>query len=163
MLTRTSFALLASALLASPALPQRAPETSGSAAKVVFVCEHGAAKSVIAAAHFNKLASEGGLPYRAVARGTNPDPSFSSQAVSGLAAEGLSAGPGKPVLVAATELSEAARVITLGCKLPRKAQVTDWADVPSVSENYSGASRTIRKHVEELLDELARKPAGSKQ
>jgi arsenate reductase len=37
--------------------------------KVVFVCEHGAAKSVIAAAYFNKLAKERNLPYEAVCRG----------------------------------------------------------------------------------------------
>src|SRR5215813_9354941 len=37
---------------------------------VVFVCEHGAAKSVIATAYFNKLAAERGLAYRATFRGT---------------------------------------------------------------------------------------------
>jgi hypothetical protein len=35
---------------------------------VVFVCEHGAAKSVIATAYFNKLARDRGLPYRATFR-----------------------------------------------------------------------------------------------
>ena len=38
---------------------------------VVFVCEHGAAKSVVATAYFNKLAAERGLPFRATFRGTN--------------------------------------------------------------------------------------------
>ena len=38
---------------------------------VVFVCEHGAAKSVIATAYFNKLAAERGLPFRATFRGTS--------------------------------------------------------------------------------------------
>ena len=33
--------------------------------RVVFVCEHGAAKSLIAAAYFNKLAGERGLSARA--------------------------------------------------------------------------------------------------
>jgi hypothetical protein len=32
---------------------------------IVFVCEHGAAQSLIATAYFNKLAAERGLPYRA--------------------------------------------------------------------------------------------------
>ncbi len=41
--------------------------------KIVFVCEHGSAKSVIAAAYFNKLVKEKNLPYEAVARGTDPD------------------------------------------------------------------------------------------
>jgi len=40
---------------------------------VVFVCEYGAAKTVIAAAYFNKMATEQGLAYRAITRGTAPD------------------------------------------------------------------------------------------
>ncbi len=36
---------------------------------VVFVCEHGAAKSVIATAYFNKIAAQRQLPYRAQFRG----------------------------------------------------------------------------------------------
>ena len=39
---------------------------------VIFVCEHGAAKSVIATAYFNKLAAERGLKARATYRGVNP-------------------------------------------------------------------------------------------
>jgi protein-tyrosine-phosphatase len=67
--------------------------------KVLFVCEHGAAKSIIAVAHFNKLAKERGLPHRAVARGTHPDPTFAPKAISGLKAEGLTAPKGTPTLV----------------------------------------------------------------
>ena len=40
---------------------------------VVFVCEHGSAKSMIAALWFNRLASEQGLPLQGVSRGVNPD------------------------------------------------------------------------------------------
>ena len=48
---------------------------------IVFVCEHGAAKSVIAAAYFNKLAQEANSEVRAVARGTHPDSELSPKAV----------------------------------------------------------------------------------
>ena len=102
--------------------------------QVVFVCEHGAAKSVIAAAHFNKLAQDRGLPYRAVARGTNPDPVFSERVISGLHRNGLQEPEGKPQMVNTTELTRAERVVTLGCKLPDSAKgktVLDWSDVPS--------------------------------
>jgi len=40
----------------------------------VFICEHGAAKSVIAAAYFNKLAAERHLNFHAIARGLTPQP-----------------------------------------------------------------------------------------
>src|SRR5258707_15766013 len=52
--------------------------------QVVFVGEHGAAKSVSAAAYFNELARERGLPERASARGTPPDPAYSPVVVQGL-------------------------------------------------------------------------------
>jgi arsenate reductase len=36
--------------------------------RIVFVCEHGSAKSVIAAAYFNRIVKERNLPFEAAAR-----------------------------------------------------------------------------------------------
>lgn len=55
--------------LSAAAAAERAPSPTPT---VVFVGEHGAAKSVIATAYFNKLAAERGLPYWATFRGTAP-------------------------------------------------------------------------------------------
>ena len=66
---------------------------------VVFVCEHGAAKSVIATAYFNKLAAERGLPFRATFRGTAPQDALSVRAVAGLEAEGVPIPTGKPASI----------------------------------------------------------------
>lgn len=52
-------------------------------ASIVFVCEHGAAKSVIAATLFNKLAVERGLRERAIYRGANPQADLSSATLKG--------------------------------------------------------------------------------
>lgn len=41
---------------------------------VLFVCLHGAAKSVIAASYFQRLAAERGVKVRAVFAGTEPEP-----------------------------------------------------------------------------------------
>jgi protein-tyrosine-phosphatase len=57
----------------------------------VFVCEHGAAKSVIATAHFNKMAAERGLRARATYRGVNPQAELSADALKGLRDDGLPA------------------------------------------------------------------------
>jgi hypothetical protein len=43
---------------------QPAEHPATTLASIVFVCEYGAAKSVIATAYFNKLATDRGLPYR---------------------------------------------------------------------------------------------------
>ncbi len=51
---------------------------------VIFVCEHGAAKSIIAAAYFNKLAQDRKIKVRAIARGTHPDEELTQAAVDGL-------------------------------------------------------------------------------
>src|SRR6185295_16120591 len=66
---------------------------------IVFVCEHGAAKSVIATAYFNKLAAERGLPYRATFRGTNPQDALSVRAVAGLKEDGIAVPSGKPAAI----------------------------------------------------------------
>lgn len=149
------FALIAGALLAVPALPQHAPRDGKAEPTVLFVCEHGAAKSIIAAGHFNDLAEKRGLRARAIARGTNPDPVVLPKAAAGLRSEGLAVSPQKPQLASDSEVSSATRIVTLGCKLPQKATATDWNDIPSVSENYPAASRVLRTHVEALVDELS--------
>jgi arsenate reductase len=127
--------------------------------EVVFVCEHGAAKSVIAAAYFNKLAQERGLPQRAIARGTQPDEKYSSAAVAGLQADGIQVDKGKPVLVTDSDVAKATQVVTLGCKLPDRVRPTgkleQWDQIPSVSEDYPAAREAIKKRVEQLVNELA--------
>src|SRR4051794_21775575 len=95
-------------LIASTALAQSAstqPEVNAST--IVFVCEHGAAKSVIAAAHFNRIASEMKLPYRAVARGTNVDDAIAPAVRTGLAAEGLNVPTWKPQTVTDEDIGRA--------------------------------------------------------
>src|SRR5437867_10234355 len=64
--------------------------------RVLFVCLHGAAKSVVGAAHFRRLAAVRGLDIDAVAVGTEPDAQLAAAAVKGLAGDGLSATPSRP-------------------------------------------------------------------
>src|SRR5690349_17670023 len=64
--------------------------------RVLFVCLHGAAKSVVGAAHFRRLATARGLRVDAVAAGTEPDAELAPGAVKGLAGDGLAATPSRP-------------------------------------------------------------------
>lgn len=64
--------------------------------RVVFVCEHGAAKSVVAAALFNRMAAERGLAAQAVARGTEPDTVIPAHVRDGLRADGADIGDARP-------------------------------------------------------------------
>src|SRR6187455_920756 len=88
---------------------------------VIFVCEHGAAKSVIATAYFNKLATERGLPYRAAFRGTTPQDDLSVRAVEGLKADGVAIPSGKPTAISEADVSGATHIFAIGCTLPATA------------------------------------------
>lgn len=57
--------------------------------RVVFVCEHGSVKSLIATLYFNQRAQQRGLPYTAVARGTSPEPAVPAKVQQGLRAAGF--------------------------------------------------------------------------
>src|SRR5262245_46263580 len=91
---------------------------SATAPTIVFVCEHGAAKSVIATAYFNKLAVERGLPFRATFRGTAPQPELSAKTVDGLRADGLTVPVGTPAAIDETDIARATHIFAIGCVLP---------------------------------------------
>jgi arsenate reductase (thioredoxin) len=138
--------------LLAPQAPRPAPE-------VVFVCEHGAAKSVIATAYFNKLAAERNLPVRATFRGTTPQDDLSVRAVAGLKEDGVAVPSGKPSAISDADVSGATHIFAIGCTLPDKAQrsgkAADWSDVPD-DQGYGPMRDAIVRHVKELLDQLHR-------
>jgi len=126
---------------------------------IVFVCEHGAAKSVIATAYFNKLAAERGMPVRATFRGTAPQDDLSVHAVAGLRADGVTVPAGKPTAIDENDITRASHIFAIGCTLPDKARVSgkaaDWSDVPD-DRGYGPMRDAIVRHVTALLDELQR-------
>jgi len=124
---------------------------------VVFVCEHGAAKSVIATAYFNKLARERGLPYRATFRGTDPQAELSVSALKGLREDGIEIPAGKPTAISTTDVEKATHLFAIGCTLPAAARSSgkagDWSDVPD-GQGYAAMRDAIVRHVIALLDDL---------
>ena len=124
--------------------------------RVLFVCLHGAAKSVIAAAHFRRLAEARGIPIDAVAAGTEPDPELAPGAVKGLAGEGLTPTPRRPRPVTLYDLDRATRVVSFGCEVvAAHGQPTEQWDVPAVSDGYTAARDQIVANVERLVAEVA--------
>ncbi len=124
--------------------------------RVLFVCLHGAAKSVVAAAHFRKLAAQRGLVVEAAAAGTEPDADLGPGAVKGLAADGLAAAPKRPRPVTLYDLRASSRVVTFGCDVtPASGQPVESWDVPNVSDGYDAARRQIVDKVERLVGGMA--------
>jgi hypothetical protein len=131
---------------------------AGHAAPVVFVCEHGAAKSVVAAAYFNRMAEEKHLSVRAVARGLTPQEELSTSATLGLRADGLSPDLKQPVALNRDEAQSATRLISflpLPHEIAGDRSAIEWDDVPATGDGYDSARDTIVAHVEALVDELA--------
>jgi protein-tyrosine-phosphatase len=125
--------------------------------RVLFVCLHGAAKSVIAAAHFRRLAAVHGLAMGAVAAGTEPDPDLAPGAVKGLAGDGLAVTPARPRPVTLFDLQTASRIVSFGCDIaPRPGQAVDQWEVPAVSDGYEAARSRIVERVGHLVADLAR-------
>ena len=133
-------------------------------AKVVFVCLHGAAKSVLAAALFGQEAARARVPVEALARGIEPDAEISAVAAGGLLAEGLDVRGNRPRVLTPEDLVGASRVIAFGCDVsgivPPGVPVEQWAEVPAVSDGYARARAAVVSHFPDLL-EACRRSAGS--
>jgi arsenate reductase (thioredoxin) len=124
---------------------------------IIFVCEHGAAKSILAAAYFNKLAREHNLGLTAIARGTHPDAELSPKIVDGLRADGLIPTESIPTKLDEKDLDAAQRIVSF-CALSeeyhQQAPVEYWKDVPPVSEDYERARDVIVERLKGLLNHL---------
>jgi arsenate reductase len=122
---------------------------------VVFICPHGAAKSVLAAALFQRFADERGLPLRATCAGTEPEPVIAPHVRALLAQEGLALPLEQPQLVTEELLAGAFHVISLGCArdtlpvAPTHWEV--WDDIPPPSQNLQGAYTLLQRHLSEWM------------
>jgi arsenate reductase len=143
--------LVAGITLATPQAAKASEPT------VVFVCEHGAAKSVIATAYFNKIAAERGLRARAVYRGVNPQADLSVGAMDGLKQDGLHVDEHKPSPIAQSDVDDATVIFAIGCTLPASAtasgKAANWDDVPD-DRGYAATRDAIKRHVARLVDTL---------
>jgi arsenate reductase (thioredoxin) len=132
------------------------------AQQVVFVCEHGAVKSRMAASYFNQLAAQRGLPWRAVARGSAPASSPTPKPVAdALVADGVDGSELRPQKIDAADVAGAARIVAIGAELPAEVaadeqRVERWDDVPPASANYDAARSSLQDHVAGLVERLSR-------
>src|SRR5215813_6591047 len=111
---------------------------------VVFVCEHGAAKSVVAAAHFNKLARERGLNLRAIARGTNPDKEIAPKAALGLQTDGLTSSESAPKRISKADLTNARRWLNVADRRSAAAlKIHRYQPWPELSTQACSASAPL--------------------
>jgi Cu/Ag efflux protein CusF len=134
-----------------------ASDTALDTKTIVFVCLHGSVKSQIAAAHFNRIASERGLPYSAVARGIEVDGLIPTRIKDGLSLDGLE--PTVPTRLTAADALAAVKVVAFDPvpdDIRGEAEVNYWSDVPPATKDYVAARDLIVSHLDHLVPALAK-------
>jgi arsenate reductase (thioredoxin) len=125
---------------------------------VLFLCPHNAAKSVMAAAYFGRLANQNNLDFCAISAGTEPDDATAPAVIDLLQSEGFDVSTHLPRRVTREELVGAFRVVSLSCDVsdlapPNKA-IERWDNIPPASQNLMAARDAILEQVERLISEL---------
>jgi arsenate reductase len=141
-----------------PARSQTASEKQTT--QVLFMCPHGAAKSVLASAYFTQLARERGLRVRVDAVGTEPDPRVAANVSEHLARQGYASPIRTPRRVTPADLADADIVISLGCDVgklpgPVRGVLRQWDEIPGPGEQFAAADAAIRARVVALIEEVA--------
>lgn len=145
-----------------------APPRTGKRANVLFVCEHGSVKSLLAKRLFEKAAADAGLDVVAESRGTDPDDAVPAWMVKALETDGLGIGDWRPSAVSEAHLRAASRVIAFDVDVPAATTagvtVERWDGVPPVSKHYAAGRAAIKARVDALVAETkrARKDAPSR-
>ncbi len=124
---------------------------------VVFVCEHGSVKSLIAALWFERLARERGLELRAVSRGLTPDAAVPPAIVERLKKDGFDVDQFRPSALSRSDLEGANRVVAIGVDtssvtVGSGVPVEVWDNIPPASVRYDEARDALRARMEALFE-----------
>ena len=141
------------------AFGQVAPPRDAQPSTVVFVCEHGNVKSLIAREWFNKLARARGLRVTAVSRGVTPEAKVPPLIVEALLRDGFDVSAFEPRPFSVADATQALRVVGIGVDLTSSAERGDapldtWEGIPPASEHYVASRNALRARIEALLEAL---------
>ena len=132
--------------------------TSASAKPVLFVCEHGTVRSLLARVLFEQYAAEVGLARTAVSRGTRADSVVPPWMLKGLATDHVELGTWRPQTLQPRDLMDASLVVSFDVPTAATAIATvpraQWDSLPSVSRDYATGRDAIRIRVHHLVDSL---------
>jgi arsenate reductase len=129
---------------------------------IVFVCEHGGARSTIASVYFNKMARENHRSYHSVFRALTPDSAISKETKNGLIKDGFETASLVPVALTLKDVGNDVMLISLDCTMPSSYHADkSWNGIPAISNDYQAARNTIVKMLEELISELKSKKSTS--
>ena len=125
---------------------------------VLFLCPHGAAKSVLAMIYFEWLAAKENLTVNVKNAGTEPDSAINPKVDAQLKTEGIEFSGFVPPLLRDEDLEEADLVVSIGCisaeSIPADTRYLDWSDVPMLSDDFDVCRSVIFEKVEQLVADL---------
>jgi arsenate reductase len=152
-------AVLVLSSLAGAALAPGGPAQPEPVATVVFVCEHGNVKSLIAREWFNRLAARRGLGVRAVSRGVKPEASVPPAIAEALRSDGFDVKGFEPRAFNAADATAAVHIVGIGVDLSSVGGRGDvpldtWDGIPPASERYAASRDALRSRIEALLETL---------
>ena len=156
---KSATALIALGFALQMAIPAHADEASTPEKRtIVFICLHGSAASQVAAAHFNKIATERDIPYVAISRGIEVNSSIPVQIRDGLSLDELAPVNDVPTPLTPNEAATAAKLVAFD-PVPDdrrgESEVSYWSDVPPVMRDYAAARDAITRHIDDLEPRLA--------
>lgn len=151
-------AVLASAAVCA-AFFRDPPKPGVGSGGIVFMCEHGNVKSLIASEWFNHLAAERGLTVRAVSRGLSPEVVVPARIAEHLRGDGFDVRSFRPRALARVDLVGAARLVVIGSQPPswvsaEPVAVERWDGIPPASESYDASRAALRDRIVVLLESL---------
>ena len=122
---------------------------------VVFVCQYGYGKSLVAARHFERKAAANGLTVQVLARGLTPTASVTPAMVTALANDGFDVGQFRPSALTVADIAAADRIVSFGVDVPDALSITTRIDdVPALSQDYGAGRDRIVQILDRLLIEL---------
>jgi len=141
------------------------PQLHAPLGPVVFVCEHGNVKSLIAREWFNRLAAERGLDTRALSRGLSPEPAVPPAIGQRLQEDGFDVRGFRPQALAPADVAAASRLVMIGAEPPpwtagSAVPVDRWDGIRPASERYEASRDALRERIATLVESLARAPSG---
>ncbi|HEX8957513.1 MAG TPA: hypothetical protein VF798_14620 [Burkholderiaceae bacterium] len=137
-----------------------APKGAEPTGEILFICEHGNVKSLMAVSYFNQVAKERHLPFVAISRGAAPDSTTVPPAiVEGLRSQGFDVSSFHPVKVTEQDIASARRAVAIGVPSlsavgNTNASIEAWNDVPPATVDFQASSASIKAHIEALLLQL---------
>ena len=134
---------------------------ASSAPTIVFVCEHGSSRSLVAATLFNRIAEQRGLAVRAISRAvsaTTVDTKVPPRLVQSMSGDGFDVETFQPQAMTPAEAARASRVVVINyhgaLEAAGQRSVDHWDEIAPASIEYDKAKHALSAQIESLFGNL---------